>query len=306
MIYTVTFNPSIDYVMFVEDFKIDGLNRAQDTNKFAGGKGINVSRVLKTLGVDSTALGFAGGFPGDFIAQTLKDSDIHTDFVQVDEDTRINVKLKTGQETEVNAQGPNVTDAQFQSLLNQIKETTDNDTVIVAGSVPKSIPSDAYAQIAKITKQTGAQLVVDAEKDLVESVLEYQPLFIKPNKDELEVMFNTSVKSDEDVIKYAKQILDKGAQSVIVSLGGDGAIYVDRQQSIKAVNPKGKVINTVGSGDSTVAGMVAGLATGLSVQDAFKQAVASGTATAFDADLATKDAIENIKSQVTISVLDGE
>lgn len=306
MIYTVTFNPSIDYVMFVDDFKIDGLNRAQDTNKYAGGKGINVSRVLKTLGVDSTALGFAGGFPGNFIAQTLKDSNIHTDFVQVDEDTRINVKLKTGQETEVNAQGPNVTDAQFQSLLNQIKETTDNDTVIVAGSVPKSIPSDAYAQIAKITKQTGAQLVVDAEKDLVETVLEYQPLFIKPNKDELEVMFNTSVKSDEDVIKYAKQILDKGAQSVIVSLGGDGAIYVDRQQSIKAVNPKGKVINTVGSGDSTVAGMVAGLATGLSVQDAFKQAVASGTATAFDADLATKDAIENIKSQVTISVLDGE
>ncbi|EEQ80534.1 1-phosphofructokinase [Staphylococcus warneri] len=306
MIYTVTFNPSIDYVMFVDDFKIDGLNRAQDTNKFAGGKGINVSRVLKTLGVDSTALGFAGGFPGDFIAQTLKDSDIHTDFVQVDEDTRINVKLKTGQETEVNAQGPNVTDAQFQSLLNQIRETTDNDTVIVAGSVPKSIPSDAYAQIAKITRQTGAQLVVDAEKDLVETVLEYQPLFIKPNKDELEVMFNTSVKNDEDVIKYAKQILEKGAQSVIVSLGGDGAIYVDHQQSIKAVNPKGEVINTVGSGDSTVAGMVAGLATGLSVQDAFKQAVASGTATAFDADLATKEAIENIKSQVTISVLDGE
>ncbi|MBY6180791.1 1-phosphofructokinase [Staphylococcus warneri] len=306
MIYTVTFNPSIDYVMFVDDFKIDGLNRAQDTNKFAGGKGINVSRVLKTLGVDSTALGFAGGFPGDFIAQTLKDSDIHTDFVQVDEDTRINVKLKTGQETEVNAQGPNVTEAQFQSLLNQIKETSDKDTVIVAGSVPKSIPSDAYAQIAKITRQTGAQLVVDAEKDLVETVLEYQPLFIKPNKDELEVMFNTSVKNDEDVIKYAKQILEKGAQSVIVSLGGDGAIYVDHQQSIKAVNPKGEVINTVGSGDSTVAGMVAGLATGLSVQDAFKQAVASGTATAFDADLATKEAIENIKSQVTISVLDGE
>ena len=306
MIYTVTFNPSIDYVMFVDDFKIDGLNRAQDTNKFAGGKGINVSRVLKTLDVDSTALGFTGGFPGDFIAQTLKDSNIHTDFIQVDEDTRINVKLKTGQETEVNAQGPNVTEAQFQSLLNQIKETSDKDTVIVAGSVPKSIPSDAYAQIAKITRQTGAQLVVDAEKDLVETVLEYQPLFIKPNKDELEVMFNTSVKNDEDVIKYAKQILEKGAQSVIVSLGGDGAIYVDHQQSIKAVNPKGEVINTVGSGDSTVAGMVAGLATGLSVQDAFKQAVASGTATAFDADLATKEAIENIKSQVTISVLDGE
>lgn len=306
MIYTVTFNPSIDYVMFVDDFQIDGLNRAKDTNKFAGGKGINVSRVLKTLDVDSTALGFAGGFPGDFIAQILKDSDIQTDFVQVDEDTRINVKLKTGKETEINAQGPNVTDAQFQSLLDQIKKTIKEDIVIVAGSVPKSIPSDAYAQIAKITQQTGAQLVVDAEKELVETVLEYNPLFIKPNKDELEVMFNTSIKNDDDVIKYGKQILDKGAQSVIVSLGGDGAIYVDRERSIKAVNPQGKVVNTVGSGDSTVAGMVAGLATGLSIEDAFKQAVASGTATAFDADLATKDAIENIKSQVTISVLDGE
>ena len=136
--------------------------------------------------------------------------------------------------------------------------------------------------------------------------LPYQPLFIKPNKDELEVMFNTSVNSDEDVVKYGKEILKKGAQSVIISLGGDGAIYVDQQQSIKVVNPHGKVVNTVGSGDSTVAGMVAGLASGLSVQNAFKQAVASGTATAFEEDLATRDAIEKIKSQVTIKVLEGE
>ncbi|HDH1201710.1 TPA: 1-phosphofructokinase [Staphylococcus aureus] len=306
MIYTVTFNPSIDYVIFTNDFKIDGLNRATATYKFAGGKGINVSRVLKTLDVESTALGFAGGFPGKFIIDTLKNSAIQSNFIEVDEDTRINVKLKTGQETEINAPGPHITSAQFEQLLQQIKNTTSEDIVIVAGSVPSSIPSDAYAQIAQITAQTGAKLVVDAKKELAESVLPYHPLFIKPNKDELEVMFNTTVNSDEDVIKYGRLLVDKGAQSVIVSLGGDGAIYIDKEISIKAVNPQGKVVNTVGSGDSTVAGMVAGIASGLTIEKAFQQAVACGTATAFDEDLATRDAIEKIKSQVTISVLDGE
>ncbi|HDJ7316630.1 1-phosphofructokinase [Staphylococcus aureus] len=306
MIYTVTFNPSIDYVIFTNDFKIDGLNRATATYKFAGGKGINVSRVLKTLDVESTALGFAGGFPGKFIADTLNNSAIQSNFIEIDEDTRINVKLKTGQETEINAPGPHITSAQFEQLLQQIKNTTSEDIVIVAGSVPSSIPSDAYAQIAQITAQTGAKLVVDAEKELAESVLSYHPLFIKPNKDELEVMFNTTVNSDEDVIKYGRLLVDKGAQSVIVSLGGDGAIYIDKEISIKAVNPQGKVVNTVGSGDSTVAGMVAGIASGLTIEKAFQQAVACGTATAFDEDLATRDAIEKIKSQVTISVLDGE
>ncbi|HCZ7957804.1 TPA: 1-phosphofructokinase [Staphylococcus aureus] len=306
MIYTVTFNPSIDYVIFTNDFKIDGLNRATATYKFAGGKGINVSRVLKTLDVESTALGFAGGFPGKFIADTLNNSAIQSNFIEVDEDTRINVKLKTGQETEINAPGPHITSVQFEQLLQQIKNTTSEDIVIVAGSVPSSIPSDAYAQIAQITAQTGAKLVVDAEKELAESVLSYHPLFIKPNKDELEVMFNTTVNSDEDVIKYGRLLVDKGAQSVIVSLGGDGAIYIDKEISIKAVNPQGKVVNTVGSGDSTVAGMVAGIASGLTIEKAFQQAVACGTATAFDEDLATRDAIEKIKSQVTISVLDGE
>ncbi|HEH1025339.1 TPA: 1-phosphofructokinase family hexose kinase, partial [Staphylococcus aureus] len=256
--------------------------------------------------VESTALGFAGGFPGKFIIDTLNNSAIQSNFIEVDEDTRINVKLKTGQETEINAPGPHITSTQFEQLLQQIKNTTSEDIVIVAGSVPSSIPSDAYAQIAQITAQTGAKLVVDAEKELAESVLPYHPLFIKPNKDELEVMFNTTVNSDTDVIKYGRLLVDKGAQSVIVSLGGDGAIYIDKEISIKAVNPQGKVVNTVGSGDSTVAGMVAGIASGLTIEKAFQQAVACGTATAFDEDLATRDAIEKIKSQVTISVLDGE
>ncbi|MBY6180186.1 1-phosphofructokinase [Staphylococcus haemolyticus] len=306
MIYTVTFNPSIDYIMFTNGFEIKGLNRATSTYKFAGGKGINVSRVLKTLGVPSTALGFTGGFPGEFIAQTLEESQIKTDFIKVDDDTRINVKLKSGDETEINAPGPSITYDQFLALLNQIKQTTKEDTVIVAGSVPKSIPSDAYAQIAEITQSTCAKLVVDAEKDLVNTVLKYQPLFIKPNKDELEEMFDMTVESDQDVVKYGREILKEGAQSVIISLGGDGAIYIDKARSIKAQNPKGQVVNTVGSGDSTVAGMVAGLESGLSLEDAFQQAVASGTATAFTEDLATIEDIEKIKSQVTITVLDGE
>ncbi|KKD22459.1 MULTISPECIES: 1-phosphofructokinase [Staphylococcus] len=305
MIYTVTFNPSIDYIMFADDFELNGLNRATETFKFAGGKGINVSRVLKTLNVPSTALGFAGGFPGQFIDDTLKKAGIQTDFIEIDEDTRINVKLKTGDETEINAPGPNISQTQFENLLRQLKQTSKKDIVVVAGSIPKSVPKDAYEQIAKIIKQTGARLVVDAEKDLVESVLKYNPLFIKPNKHELEVMFDTSINSDEDVIYYAQEIMKQGASSVIVSLGGEGAIYVDHKHSLKASVPHGQVVNTVGSGDSTVAGMIAGLETGLTIENAFKQAVSAGTATAFNDDLASYKAIEDIKEHVTITTLKG-
>ncbi|MGY3481579.1 MULTISPECIES: 1-phosphofructokinase [Staphylococcus] len=305
MIYTVTFNPSIDYIMFADDFELNGLNRATETFKFAGGKGINVSRVLQTLNVPSTALGFAGGFPGQFIDNTLKKAGILTDFIEVDEDTRINVKLKTGDETEINAPGPNISQTHFENLLRQLKQTSKEDIVVVAGSIPKSVPKDAYEQIAKIIKQTGARLVVDAEKDLVESVLKYNPLFIKPNKDELEVMFDTVINSDEDVIHYAQEIMKQGASSVIVSLGGEGAVYVDHKHSLKASVPHGQVVNTVGSGDSTVAGMIAGLETGLTIENAFKQAVSAGTATAFNDDLASYKAIEDIKEQVTITTLKG-
>ncbi|MBA1354736.1 MULTISPECIES: 1-phosphofructokinase [Staphylococcus] len=305
MIYTVTFNPSIDYIMFADDLELNGLNRATETFKFAGGKGINVSRVLQTLNVPSTALGFAGGFPGQFIDDTLKKAGIQTDFIEIDEDTRINVKLKTGDETEINAPGPNISQTQFENLLRQLKQTSKKDIVVVAGSIPKSVPKDAYEQIAKITNQTGARLVVDAEKDLVESVLKYNPLFIKPNKHELEVMFDTAINSDEDVIHYAQEIMKQGASSVIVSLGGEGAVYVDHKHSLKASVPLGQVVNTVGSGDSTVAGMIAGLETGLTIENAFKQAVSAGTATAFNDDLASYKAIEDIKEQVTITTLKG-
>ena len=306
MIYTVTFNPSIDYVMKVADFATGGLNRAHATYKFAGGKGINVSRVLKTLNTDSTALGFIGGFPGAFIKNALESAQIPTGFIEVEEDTRINVKLKSGQETEINANGPAISEEAFQSLLSQIKQTSAEDTVVVAGSVPKSIPDDAYVQIAQITKETGAKLVVDAEKHLVEAVLPYHPFFIKPNKDELEVMFNTQIKSDADVVRFGTEILAKGAHAVIVSLGGDGAIYIDDKHQIKAEVPTGEVINTVGSGDSTVAGMIAGLENGMNVPEAFRNAVASGTATAFSDDLAGKADIEAVREKIVLTDLEKE
>lgn len=306
MIYTVTFNPSIDYVMKVDGFNTGGLNRAAATYKFAGGKGINVSRVLQTHGTTSTALGFIGGFPGKFIKDALEKAEIPTGFIEVDEDTRINVKLKSGNETEINANGPTISEDAFQALLSQIKLTTPEDTVVVAGSVPKSIPDDTYEQIAQITKETGAKLVVDAEKHLVEAVLPYHPFFIKPNKDELEVMFDTEINSDADVVRFGKEILAKGAHAVIVSLGGDGAIYIDETHQLKAEVPKGDVVNTVGSGDSTVAGMIAGLEKGMSVEEAFRNAVASGTATAFSDDLAEKEMIEAVKEKIVLADLEKE
>lgn len=301
MIYTVTFNPSIDYIMKVEDFKSGQLNRTFETAKFAGGKGINVSRVLQTLGVASTALGFVGGFSGQFIKDTLEQSQISSGFIEIKEDTRINVKLKSGEETEINAAGPNISDADFQSLLMQIKTTTSEDTVVIAGSVPKSIPHDAYVQIAEIVKTTGAQLVVDAEKDLVETILPYQPIFIKPNKDELEAMFDTKITSDADVVKYGKKILEKGAQAVIISLGGAGAIYLDATHQIKANVPSGEVLNTVGAGDSTVAGMLAGLNNNLSIKEAFKNAVATGTATAFSEDLTDYETVLDVREKIELT-----
>lgn len=306
MIYTVTFNPSIDYVMFVDDFAAGALNRTTATVKFAGGKGINVSRVLQTLQVPSTALGFIGGFPGHFIENTLKAEGIYTAFTQVDEDTRINVKLKSQTETEINAAGPHITEAQVATLFEQLRATTAEDIVVVAGSVPSSLPDTIYIDIAKITQQTGAKLVVDAEKSLIEGILPYHPLFIKPNQHELEAMFDTKIETDQDVLTYARRLVDKGAQSVIVSLGGAGAIYADREVAYKIQAPQGQVVNTVGAGDSTVAGMIAGLSQNLELPEALTLAIASGSATAFNDDLAQYDMIQELQAHVTIQPLNEE
>lgn len=303
MIYTITLNPSIDYVMFTDRFETGVLNRAQTTYKFAGGKGINVSRVLKSLNTESTVLGFLGGFPGQFIKDKLQASNIQVDCVEVESDTRINVKLKGMSETEINAPGPDINEENIQQLMNKLKGLTSEDTVVIAGSIPSSMPSDIYAHIAELCHERQIKFVVDAEKELLNSVLPYNPLFIKPNIVELEEMFNTTLTTDDAIYEAAKRLLDKGAQMVFVSMGGDGAMLVTEEQCLKAMVPKGQVVNTVGSGDSTVAGMVAGLTNGLSLTSAFRQAIACGTATAFTEDLATNEEIQEIIYQIQIEEL---
>lgn len=306
MIYTVTLNPSIDYIVFLDQYRPGELNRSTSTAKFAGGKGINVSRVLKTLQVPSIALGFIGGFPGGFIKNQLENAGIETDFTEVNEDTRINIKLKNEQETEINAAGPSISEAQFQSLLQRIQQTTPEDIVVLAGSVPSSLPQTTYEKIAKVVQQTGAQLVVDAEKGLMKGILKYRPLFVKPNQHELEEMFEVKMKSDKEIVYYASRLLEQGAQAVLVSLGGEGAIYVDAQNAFKITAPKGEVINTVGAGDSTVAGMLAGNASELPIEHRLKLAIASGSATAFNDDLAELQAIQSLQSQVSVTPIHKE
>lgn len=306
MIYTITLNPSIDYVMFTQEFDLGGLNRATTTHKFAGGKGINVSRVLKALDQTSTALGFIGGFPGEFIKNELESAQIYTDFIQIEEDTRINVKLKGDTETEINAAGPEINPVNLEALLNQIKALTSEDYVIIAGSIPKSMPDDIYATIAQICAEKHIPFVVDAEKSLLIQTLTYHPEFVKPNKVELEEMFNLTINNDDDTIQAARLLMEQGAKHVLVSLGGEGAILVTADACYKATVPSGNVINTVGSGDSTVAGMVAGLAQHKSIEDCFRQAVSCGTATAFTEDLATSDQIAEIINNITITKIKGK
>ncbi|TDM12212.1 1-phosphofructokinase [Macrococcus lamae] len=303
MIYTITLNPSIDYVMFTSQFELGALNRAATTYKFAGGKGINVSRVLKEHKVDSVALGFIGGFPGEFIKEELKKNSIQTDFVEVDGDTRINVKLKGSSETEINASGPDITKVQEAQFLRQLEQLTNEDIVIIAGSVPGTIDPSIYSKIAERCKDRNIKFVVDAEKTLLQSVLNFKPEFVKPNKVELEDMFGEKLTDDSAIVDSARKLMAQGAKMVLVSLGGDGAILVTQSLVLKAEVPKGQVINTVGSGDSTVAGMVAGLANNEPLEDCFRRAIASGTATAFTEDLAEQHDIDRMLEQITITKL---
>ena len=295
MIYTVTLNPSVDYVMFATDFKEGTLNRANKTFKFAGGKGINVSRVLSELGKPSIALGFIGGFPGELIKAQLKAQHIQNDFIEVDQDTRINVKLKGASETEINAPGPTVSASQLELLYDKISSLTIEDTVILSGSIPEGIPQEVYGHIAKLCHTNHIPFVVDAEKRLMLPTLQYGPELVKPNIHELGEMFNVVIESDKEVIHYAKALMKQGAKSVLVSMGGDGAILVG-EEIFKATVPKGVVVNTVGAGDSTVAGMITG---------DLKLAVACGTATAYTEDLATKDMIDNVLNTINITQLEG-
>lgn len=298
MIYTITFNPALDYIMTVEKFDKGVVNRSKSEKILPGGKGINVSLVLSNLGVDNTALGFIAGFTGKNIEDILIDRGCKTDFVKLEEGlSRINVKLLSEPETEINGNGPSINEDDVKKLYNKLDVLTRDDVLVLAGSVPGSLPADIYRDIISYVSDKGAKVVVDAAGDLLVKCLEYKPFFIKPNNFELEQIFNTKFNSREDIVKCAYKLKEMGAVNVIVSMGGDGAILVDEFSKCYDLNaPNGKVVNTVGAGDSMVAGFLAGFYEKNDYEYAFKLSVAAGSASAFSVDLATKDEIMKVLS----------
>ena len=296
MIYTVTFNPALDYIVNMDNLKLGETNRSTSEMILSGGKGINVSIVLKNLGFDNVALGFVAGFTGEEIENGTRKLGITTDFIHLKEGlSRINVKLKANEETEVNGTGPIISEDELNALYGKLENLKKDDILVLAGSVPNTLPQDIYEKIMEMLQDKGIKIVVDATKDLLLNVLKYKPFLIKPNNHELSEIFGLEIKTEEEIIDYAKKLQDKGARNVLVSRAGDGAILIAENGDIyKSPAPKGKVVNSVGAGDSMVAGFIAGYLKNNSYEEAFKTGVASGSASAFSKYLAKKEEILEI------------
>ncbi len=296
MIYTVTLNPSIDYVVRLDELKTGITNRTNSEEYYCGGKGINVSCVLAELDMESTAFGFVAGFTGEAIESGIRNDKIITDFIKLNDGiSRINIKIKADVETEINCQGPHINESELERLLCKIDRITDGDTLVIAGNIPSTMPDDVYERILKRIKEKNVRIVVDATKKLLLNSLKYKPFLIKPNRQELSEIFNVDVKTQEDVEKYAKELQKMGAQNVLISLGQDGAMLIDEfGKKHKAGVLKEKVINTVGSGDSMVAGFIAGYEKEKSYPYALKLGSVCGNATAFLSGLATKEKINEL------------
>lgn len=295
MVYTVTFNPAIDYVVHTGEMKLGATNRSEREEMYFGGKGINVSIVLRELGIDSKALGFTAGFTGEAIEKGLADMGIDTDFVRLDSgNSRINVKIKSAEETELNGQGPDIDDKAISALFEKLNRISDGDTLILAGSIPSSLPSDIYQRILESLSGKKIKAVVDATKDLLLNVLQYKPFLVKPNNHELGEMFGVELKTDEEIEKYARKLQDMGAVNVLISMAGDGAMLIDEYGKMHRCGVcKGTVKNSVGAGDSMVAGFTAGVLSG-DYEYALKLGTAAGGATAFSDGLATKEKIAEL------------
>jgi 1-phosphofructokinase len=300
MIYTLTLNPSVDYIVEADDIILGRLNRSTKEAKFPGGKGINVSRVLRSIGIESKAIGFIGGFTGRYVEEFLNREGVFTGFVKVDGDTRINIKLKADTETEINARGPEVSPLALGLLKEQIKQLGNGDFLVLAGSIPSSMPGTIYEEIVRIIKGTGAEVIVDAEGELLKTVLEYRPFLIKPNHHELGQFFNKDISSTDDAIFYGKKLVEAGAKNVIVSLAEKGAVYINETSAYTATVPNGEVKSSVGAGDSMVAGFLAQYLKTNDRQAAFQYSVASGSATAFSIGLCTPEKVEQLLTKVKI------
>lgn len=286
MIYTLTLNPAIDYLVFVDEFESGKLNRSKKEYKFAGGKGINVSRVLKNMDLKSIAFGFIGGFSGEYLKSLLEKEDIESDFVKVDGDTRINIKLKSNEETEINANAPEIKESDIDLLLTKIDGLKKDDILVLAGNIPSTMPNNIYEIILKRLEKKGIKAIVDTTKESLLCTLKYKPFLIKPNIVELEELFDTKIETEEEIIKYSKELLKKGAKNIIVSMGKDGALFINENNIYKANAPKGELINSVGAGDSMVAGFIYKYIETKDLMKSFRYSVASGSATAFSKDLA--------------------
>lgn len=299
MVYTVTFNPAIDYVVRLDSVTAGGVNRTKSEQIYCGGKGINVSLVLSELGIKSKALGFVAGFTGRAIEDGVRSRGVESDFVQLDEGcSRINVKIKAGEETEINGQGPRITEKAIAQLYEKLNELKDGDVLVLAGSIPDSLPGDIYEKILEYVSGKKIKAVVDATKDLLLNVLKYKPFLIKPNNHELGEMFGKELKTVEEIVEYAKRLKEMGAVNVLVSMAGDGAVLVDEQGKVHRCGVcHGQVRNSVGAGDSMVAGFIAGSAEG-DYEYALKLGTATGGATAFSDELARKDEIYELLKQL--------
>lgn len=296
MIYTVTFNPSLDYIVNVPGFTCGRVNRTREEKIFPGGKGINVSMVLKNLGYENTALGFYAGFTGNELQRLVEEKGICADFIPVAEGmSRINVKIRGDEESEINGQGPAILDDDIEKLYEKLERLRDGDILVMAGSIPDVMPQTIYMDIMKYLADRNLKIVVDATKDLLVNVLQYHPFLIKPNNHELGEIFGVTFKERSEVIPYAKKLQKMGAKNVLISMAGDGAVLVAEDGNVyESEAPKGKVVNSVGAGDSMVAGFLAGYLQSGGYQDAFHMGVCTGSASAFSEELATKAEVEQL------------
>ncbi|MGL4449713.1 MAG: 1-phosphofructokinase [Sarcina sp.] len=296
MIYTITFNPALDYVMRVDDLKLGEVNRGSNEEVFAGGKGINVSIVLNNLGVENKGLGFIAGFTGDEIEKRVNSYGVNSEFIKLKNGlSRINVKVKSNEETEINGGGPDISKEDLEKLFKQLDNLKENDILVLAGSIPSSLPKNIYEVIMQTLNDKEIKFIVDATGELLKNVLKFKPFLIKPNHYELEELFNVKINSKEEIIMYAKKLKEMGARNVLISMDGDGAILItENNEVLKSEAPKGKVVNSVGAGDSMVAGFIAGYLKNESLEEGLKLGILTGSASAFSKGLATKEDIEKL------------
>lgn len=306
MIYTITFNPSLDYIMKVRKFEEGETNRSYHEDMYPGGKGFNVSTILQRLGYENTALGFIAGFTGEEIKKQLLHRGFHLDLCQLNQGiSRINVKMKSTRETEINSSGPIIQQENLDELFEKLEKLTTDDILVLAGSIPSSLSNDIYETIMDKLSKKHIKIIVDATNELLLKVLPHSPFLIKPNLRELEDIFNVQISNQEELITYAKQLQNLGARNVLVSLGKDGALLVSEDQHVYSCNSaQGILINSVGSGDSMVAGFLAGYLKNNDYQEAIRLGSACGGATAFSDDLADLETIHEVYQQIKVEVIE--